>query len=239
MRLGLGLGLGSGGLPLWTPATLPNKIAWYDPAQNLTRATNRVSAWGDSSGVGDTNRNAVQATSSARPLYTAADSNFNNAPTVKDDDGARYLATGTWGATYTQPFAIFLVGTLVNRLVDGNTAGNRTAILASTDWSYYAGGSVVQSSIANNSTPQCVCAVFNGASSAFYIRDATTANVGGNPGSNALNVLGLLGTSDGQGLGLGDTVAEIVIVSGIPAAADIKNFFRYAGAKYGVTVSGT
>ena len=81
------------------PATL-SPAFWLQHGVGVTHIAGKVTSWLDSSGSGDANKNATGAgTGVARPTYNAADSAWNNLPTVSLNSSlAEYLYTGTWSA---------------------------------------------------------------------------------------------------------------------------------------------
>lgn len=220
---------------VFTPRSITGLYLWLRSDLGITLATG-VSAWADQSGNGDANRNVTQATGSAQPIYTTADAAFNNQPTLRST-GTQYLASGVPSASLSQPSTIFVCGTMTGgRLVDGSTVVvGRQTILDGPNWSYYAGSSVVSSSVVD--TTKCVaCAVFSGASSALYLNNMTTAAANGNPGTNALARIGVLGTQDGAGLGIAK-VAEIIAYAGALTLAQRLQVANYMGQRYGVTIT--
>lgn len=93
------------------PATL-SPAFWLQHGVGVTHIAGKVTAWLDSSGSGDANKNATgTGTGVARPTYNAADSAWNNLPTVSLNSSlAEYLYTGTWAAPLVAPFTIILLG---------------------------------------------------------------------------------------------------------------------------------
>lgn len=231
MGLGLGLGFGAGSVVSFDPASIANLVVRFRCDLGATFATGRISALADQSGLGDSNRNASQAVAGNRPIYNATDAAFNNEPTIEDDDGFRYLATGTWSSTYAQATTVIVVGTITNRLVDGHTAGNRQGILVQGGhWSMYAGTSVIESAVAVGKG--IAAAIFDGASSKLYVNSSAAPAVTGNPGTHALDVMGLLNTADGASGSTGDKVAEILAYSRALTQPELAQIFAYANARY-------
>jgi hypothetical protein len=219
------------------PTAIPNCVWWLRPDLLLTQVANRVSAWGDSSGFGDANRNAAQATGAKQPLYSASQALVNNQPTIKNDDAARFLATGVWANSYTQPTTMFCVGVAMNnRLVDGSSlSANRNAFINSgNNVGYYSGTGIVAGSVSCVSA-FAACGIFNGASSSLYVNSSAATTATGNPGTNPYGAggAGILGTADGAGLSAGDEVAEIAFFSRALTTVEIHSLFAYAGARYG------
>lgn len=235
--LGLGLGFGGGGNS-FSPLSLSNMRVWFRGDLLLTQSGNRVSAWGDSSGSGDANRNLVQATGSKQPLYVATSANFGNRPTIKNDDSVRFLASGTWGTSYSQPTTIYVCGVMPNagRLVDGSGVANRQAILntGAGKVGAYAGSAIIDSAT-SCTTPFVACCIFNGASTTLYVQDSQTAKVTANPGANALNIQGVFGLADsGAGGAVNDELAELLAYSGSHSASQRQSVFRYMASRYAI-----
>lgn len=225
-----------GGPAIFTPRSIPGLVAWYR-ADMLVTQSGTVSAWGDSSGSGDTNRNLSQPTGANRPTYNATDAAFANQPTLQNTSGAMWLFSGTWGSTFNQPTTILCVGVMpgTGRLYDGTSVGNRQTLLSDgvNHVAYYAGTGVVATAVACTS-PFVSAAVYNGASSSLYVNSSSAAAAGGNPGVNALSILGVFALADTGGAGLiNDKVAEIACYSRALSQAEIAQWFRYAGARYG------
>ncbi len=226
---------GSGSSHAFTPSDLSG-LVWWLRADNLTQVANRVSGWADKSGLGDSGRNAAQASGVLQPLYTAADTDFNSQPSVKDDDGTRYMATSAWSATYSQPTTMLLVGASPsNRVTDGSTiSGGRQGVLGGANWGIYSGGSIITSAAAG-SVKAAVAGIFNGASSKIYVNDSSTS-VTGNAGAGSIgsNGQGILATADGVGPGAGDVLCEVSVYNRALSQAEIAKWFAYAAARYGV-----
>ena len=94
MGLGLGLSVSEGPRILAAPLDIiptANVIEYYR-TNNVTQASNIVSAWPDQSGK---TSGGSQGTSSKRPAYVASDPIFNNQPSIKGDGVDDHLTFAT------------------------------------------------------------------------------------------------------------------------------------------------
>jgi hypothetical protein len=90
--------------PIWTPANITTAL-WLDAADasTITQSSNLVSQWNDKSGNG---RNATQASSTLRPLYSA--SRINGKPAIYSDGIDDLMVFGS--AVCPNNFTIIAVG---------------------------------------------------------------------------------------------------------------------------------
>ena len=224
-----------GGSSPFSPKSISGLYLWLRADLGITIATG-VSSWADQSGNGDANRTVTQGTGAAQPVYTASDAGFDSKPTVSST-GTQWLASGAPSASLAQPSTIYVCGTMIGgRIIDGSTVvAGRQGILDVPNWGIYAGTVTVTS--ATIGTTKCVAsAVFNGASSALYLNDSSSSTTSGNPGSDSLARIGVLGTHDGLGLNVAK-VAEIVCYSGAHDQSTRLRIMSYMGARYGVTIT--
>lgn len=80
----------------FTPAKLPNLLAWYRSDKGITLNGSNVSAWADQSGNG---RHLAMGTAARQPAYSAADAVFNSRPSITTDGVDDALsASNVWPA---------------------------------------------------------------------------------------------------------------------------------------------
>lgn len=167
-------------------SALPGLTLWLD-AQSI--GLGAASAWTDKSGNGN---NAVQANGANQPVNTA--NQINGKPALIFDGTNDYLATNAFTGGNLTTSTIFIVakravsgvGSAGMYLVDGIDGTNRQAILSADATQYYLqyGGDVLTSSTVASVLPHVHCAVFNGASSNYYVDGVSV--ISGNAGSNQL-----------------------------------------------------
>lgn len=230
----------SGVAQAWTPARRGAAlIAWLDadPAY-VTLATGSVAAWLDRGGGG---KNFAQGSAPNRFGYSASDAAYGGRPVLLST-GSSYLdASAAW--SLSQPFTLYAVCETGNSadwktIVDG--ASPRTVLRADpTEMaSIYAGSANVTSATLLN-TPSIVCAVFNGASSALYVR-STTAAVTGNPGTQGIGTprIGSEVPGPSYPIAADGKIAELIWISGADDATKRAQMMTYLKSRYGLAVTG-
>lgn len=215
---------------------------WLRPdalALTLVSSTH-ISQINDQSGTGDSNKNAIQATDGKRPILTASDAAYNNRPTMTFN-GSQLHSVGNWAASQAQPFTIYLVGQSAaghaQQAFLDDSAG--TSVIYATDTSndlaIYAGVSLSSTTVTTN--PSVMCLVFNGASSAIYVNDATTAKATGNASGAAL-VSTVLGDNAGGTTPLNGKIADSAGYAGAHNQATRSAMMAaYAGKRYAISVT--
>ena len=223
----------------WTPKRRGAElIAWLRADLGVTLSSG-VAAWADQSGNG---RNFAQGTPSLRLGHSASDPAFGGRAVVIGSATGELPAVGAW--TRVQPITLYAVCTSGNSgdwktIVDA-TAGDRAVLRAdpSEQGSIFAGsGNVTGTTLLNS--PSIVCAVFNGASSALYIR-STTAAASGNPGTQGIGtpIIGRAAPGPAYYLAADGKIAELVWIAGADNAAQRAQMFRYLRGRYGLAVTG-
>lgn len=227
----------SGILAITSPLQIPGIAAWYRMDLLVTQA-GTVSAWGDSSGTGDANKNLAQATAGKRPTYTAADAAYNNQPTATYAGASlQELDSAAWSAALSAPYTVFVVGNYDGGVGAEGWVGDSTNLVqlvinnGGTGTGAYS-GAFIQSGMANAATPKIICAVF-GTSGAIY-DTARTARATGTTGTNALSRI-FVGV-DAGGHYINGTIAEVIVYSRALSAAEINAVMNYCGNRYAITV---
>ena len=216
--------------------------AWYRSDLLITLNSTTVSAWGDSSGSGDTHKNLTEGTALLQPVYTASDANFNNNPSLVFASGAGLVST-SWTSALTQPWSSFAVARCTatgSYLLDTVTGSEVAQIGNSTGFQFFAGsgsgtntgGTVV------NKTGSYICLYDSaGGGNNQYVSSNTVAtqasHAAGTAGIGSLTV----GNTQGLGAFAGWNIAEVAIFSGVLTAGQIASLNAYAATKYGVTIS--
>lgn len=233
----------SGVAQAWTPARRGAAlIAWLDadPAY-VTLATGSVAAWLDRGGGG---KNFAQGSAPNRFGYSASDAAYGGRPVLLGT-GSSYLdAAGAW--SLSQPTTLYAVCETGNSadwktIVDDIGVSPRTVLRADpTEMaSMYAGSANITSATLFN-TPSIVCAVFNGASSALYVR-STTAAVTGNPGTQDIGTPRIGYAAQGTTpypIAADGKIAELIWISGADDATKRAQMMTYLKSRYGLAVTG-
>jgi len=240
------LGVGKGQGAAWTPASPTSgggvsPHVWYD-ADQITGLSDgdAVATWPD---IGPNGDDVTQGTPAARPLYKT--SILNGKPVVRFDGSDDYLqgALTNAGAT-TQPATIFAVAQLdatvlddgaTRPIIDGDDSGHRTLLYKSgipspDSWGIYAGTALYGS--AGDSDTNIWCALFNGASSQFWLNGISEAS--GDAGSRALDGITIGALYDGARPWKGD-IAEIIVYDAGLSNADKNEVGSYLATKYGLS----
>lgn len=240
--IGVGIGVGFGSGVPFSPKQLPGLQAWYRADMGITTATG-VSAWSDSSGTGDSNKNLSQATGAKQPTLNATDAAYNNKPTLSFlGSSVQYLRSGTWSVALAQPDTIIVVGSLTSagasaqRYLDGLIVNAQLIFYnqATTKNSIYA-GSALDAAAVTNTSPHIVVGNFNNTTSKIW--DTAKTGTAGTVGS-ASNLAGIT-----IGVG-GDTttspltgkIAEIIMYSGTLNQTQINAVLAYLGTRYGISI---
>jgi hypothetical protein len=234
-NLAIGLDLfGASGTAAPAPPALSLTNRLWLRADLAVTGTSTVDKWADSGPKDDANKDCI-GNGATRPALTASWTNGRPAITFTV---AQKLRSGTWAAAITQPFTVYLVGRSNSAIAsvyafDDLTDPPQTAIydgIASP--AMYAGAGPLNGS-GNLEVPCGVICVFNGASSKFYLSQATPAS--GNAGTNVFS-----GTSIGNyaagGTFAGWDIAEVAVYSGAPTSGDITTLNNNTHARYGITI---
>jgi hypothetical protein len=218
----------------WTPASLPNLVAWFDAQDSatITQATAIVSNWANKkTGGGD----ASQATSGKRPTYSATA--INSKPGIVFAAG-KALATGI---TVVQPFSIGMVVTATSLTNNRPMIGTSQASTFNGIFSEATTGGIISSwggsqwwngNVAVN-TPVVVANTVNGASSLL-------TNNGGTKGAANTGANGMATMTIGEWAGVESWVGpigEVVVGSAAWGTSDRQKLEGYLAWKWGLQAS--
>jgi len=227
------------GGPLFTPAFISGLAGWWRADRGVTIATG-VSQWNDQSGIGDTNRNLVQAVGAKQPTVNATDAAYNNQTTLSfaSASSQQLDSAGNWSAALSQPYSIFLVGQDGGAGFQGWASNTASSVAinygnGSANMNMFA-GSFLPSTLGAVATPKMIGTIFNGASSAIY-ESARTAKATGAAGATALAQL-TLGANPGAGIFLNGKLAECVVYSKVLSAAEIDQLCTYFTGRYALAI---
>lgn len=203
-----------------------------------------LSFWNDSSGKGDSGRNAAQATGTKQPFYKA--SAIGGQPGVNwDQANSHYksLVTGTWSATISQPFVVFAVvrpilSTSGNRRICTNAAGTLDMYVVQGTTEHFWASNIDSGVALTNNTNHVLAAVYNGASSKTFVDAKTATATGTNSGMTVGTgfVLGDYAPSLDFLFGFNGYIARIAVASVNPSTQQTNDAMTLLGAQYGVTI---
>jgi hypothetical protein len=223
----------SDALPLYFEGT---PVVWLD-SDHVTTVSGLVSAMANMA-QSDVDLSVAQSTVGNRPALTTPYAAFNNQPAIVHDGLDDRLVSAVLGAAKAQPLTLYVVAqwtALGNRfLLDDADASSRVALLDDLGgglWAFASANMIGGTEITAGSV-NCICVVFNGASSASYINDATTAVVSGNPGANGLKSLSIGTNNAGAGPFQGAWTA-IGAFSGVHDATTRGRIMTRLKTKYG------
>jgi len=206
--------------------------AWY------VASTASVSAWPDSSGTGDANKNLAQATGGLQPTIQASNALYNNQPTVTFGGTAPLMVSGTWASSLAIPFTVILVGhdaTSGNHyFFDGQTAGQLSIFDASGNMTMFDSASLA-SVVTAVATPSITTCVFNNTTSSIAVRQNTPQTSGTDGGTTPL-VQVTMGNFHGGANACNGPIAEVIVISGVITSPQrIAACTNYLAKKYGLT----
>jgi hypothetical protein len=238
-----GLGQASGSDPVFIPTHIAGLAIWLRADMGITIATG-VSQWNDQSGVGDSNRNAVQATGANQPTYNATDAAYNNQSTLSFvTASALYMQTGTWSHAASQPFTWIVVGNATSGgggqqgFIDGITT-QECRIFTNPNGSIldiYAGATLATT--VHCTSPTIIGAIFNATNSFLYANNTQVAIAAGSAGASAQNPIGIsIGVEYNISSYLNGKIAEVIGYYGVLSTAQLSLLFTYLGNRYGITV---
>lgn len=240
-----------------TPYTVGGLAYWLDPdryadvsgpgawTMNGTKVATAVSrhSWAR---VADTSKNVTQGTDAQRPTLNVADANFGGRGTITFTKAAsQLLVSGAWTTALVQPITTYIVAVhadvaAINTMMDGIAAGNRILFqntgAADGRPAFYAGTGFITAAGKTTLTQAVYCLVGNGASSATYMNDSTTAVATGNPGTTGLTGITLGAYYNGANTNSG-RIATVIVYSGAHTAAQRALIMQWLGARYGVVVT--
>ena len=228
---------GVGALNGWRPTQLSGCVLWLRADMGITKdGSDRVSAWADQSGNGN---NLAQGTGANQPLFVAADSNFQNQPTVRLNGTSNRLDNAA--LNLAQPFTVVACarsGTTAAayRPLFDNISGTgdrylmRRESVPADNFTCYAGAHLYNADTWPQQTKRRVAGVFNGASSTNRLNDtASTGNPGAGAGAGGVR---LGGDSTPTFFWLGE-VAEVAVYTRALSTAELNTIFAYFSGRYG------
>lgn len=256
-RRGFGLGMPRRrGRLQWTPRRLGSSLAlWLRADMGITLNGSTVSAWADQSGNG---RHATQGSAASQPTYQASSAGFAGQPSLAFSRAgtADYLSSTAALLTGDASHALFLVvrpTSLATSIfgfgaIGTTNSGMSTSAIGHYDptgsvkWWY--GGANNLGPVSTNvgtiaqATSYVVGKVYDTANNATvgYVNGTLDASLvaGGSYALSAGYVVGQYAA----GLGTGNAeIAEMIILTSVPTAAERSALTRYLGARYGITVS--
>lgn len=237
-RIATGIG---GAVVASTPLTIygANLVQWLRADLGITIVTG-VSAWADQSGNGN---NAIQATGTAQPAYTASDSTLNNQSTILADGTSDVLST----AALTTNLATddFYVCAIINAVTwtsgDSLTSGAGTT----PPRSFQTGATPAITQTATSGVNSNTAAVLGSwvryeslwttTAGVSYLKIGATNATGGNPGTGARTSSHIFAA--GAALFGNYTLAEFIVVktaagSGGPTGSQRTACDAYLSARY-------
>ena len=232
------------GVP-FSPSDVAGIVAWYKGDGVLYQDSGRttlatadgdpIGSWSDLSG---SDRHAAQATSTKRPLLKTGANGINSLPVARFD-GVDDFLQAAFGLTMTQPSTLFAVVKLTSAtggtgryIFDG--ASVESNLLQSqggtTNWTVY-GGSGNVGTVASDTNPHVIRAVWNGANSNIGIDGAAgdTGNAGAATTTGITMGIGGNGTTGPAPVSVG----EVIRYSGNITGTDRTNIETYLKNKWG------
>lgn len=218
---------------LASPTELSDLKLWLRSDLGVTTSGSNVTAWADQSG----SANNATGPASHQPTLNATDAGYNNRPTIQfASASSQYMTLGS--PTPNQPCTLYVVGESTSgsglQYFNGNANGACTILIntgSSIDWSINA-LTTRSSSNSTQGTAQAFAAVFNGASSSFYINSSATNLISGSPGTLDPATTSYVGTDNNTTGFLNGKIAEMVVCNTAHSTQTISEVFRYFGNLY-------
>ncbi len=223
-------------------------------------------SWLDQSGLGDSGRNAAQASAPLQPTINATDASYNNQSTLSFAAASgQYMLTGTWSTALAQPCSVFVVGNndgtaTTEFYFDGIDGANRLVLDKSnaTVYEVFAGASAgggidgVNNPAAHGFTmasPSVVLSEFNGASSSAYVNSEIPLGSRGAPSPYYPAIVANAGAGQALGLTIGAAVnttlplngklREVIVYNRILTITERRQVLAYIASNSGITVADT
>lgn len=213
-----------------------NLAAWYDFGditqlwQDTARTTPIIADGQIIKGVTDKSGNGNHLSEATNgPTYKTGIINGNS---IARFDGANDTLTKTPFAsgTLTQPYTAFMVGKTPDTSevnapwTDGADGTSRGHIVmteggAGNHWNFFAGTTVINSSVVANTNVHVFCVVMNAASSSFRVDGGADTDGGGNPGTSTLTGITLANNVPAGG----STFAQVDLMHVVLYSGDLAN----------------
>jgi hypothetical protein len=229
--------LGGAAPALQVPQTIAGLVAWY--RADLLVTGSPVTAWGDSSGTGDANKNA---TATGAPTFQAANASYNNKPTITFGAAADRLTTGVWASALAQNFSVFIVGNTTNSttsndyFIDDLASAVQISDLFGGSMQVFFGGANLVDTVGTLNTACVTFITAQGATSSISINLKTPHRVGNAGGAGLTGIsIGNLHTGGASNVLFGP-IAEVGFYSHAFSAGDILTLATYVTARYGIVV---
>lgn len=230
-------------MPAWTPARLGAALhSWWKADAGVTAAADRVSAWADQSGNGNTLVQPSAPTGS--PLYVAA-SNVGSKPALRFAAASSEFLQRVFTAALAQPATVYIAYYAANTANDryflarSGVGTNVIRVTTAHDVLVNMGTNLTAAGTFDNGDFG-LCCVIDGVSSAIYVDDFTTPKAAATTGANAVitaaGVTTFIGVSTAGTAYFDGDIAEILLVSGANDQAT-RNLVRdYFNARYGLGI---
>jgi hypothetical protein len=236
----------------WSPKrNLAGTTFFLRADQAVTLSSGVVSAWADQSGLGDANRDAVQATAAKRPGYQASNPYFAGKPTVdctNDGSQERQLKTGAWssptiGSDVTVAVVCRRAGTSTsNRYLYDSLSGNQFAVYqdntGSAHYAYNAAAGNFASRNGDLTSPTAlIVSAKNGQASKLRV-NSNTANQTTSGDAGAFTPTGLtIGGYQGSGAYSDFEIAEFCVWLRQLSSNEIRALNSYFASRYGLVIA--
>lgn len=233
-----------GGLAYWLDperyADTTGPGAWTLNSTKVATAVSRHS-W---VGTGDTSKNVTQGTDANRPTINLADAAFNGRNTLSFDYTATQglPAVGAWTTAIAQPFTSYVVASLTSapgvtqQVMWGSSGSVFYSAPTTPKFAIYSGTGLLGATDIRGSGAKVLAGVHNGASSATYISNSSSADASGNAGATNIDKI-TIGTNAAGSLPMDGKIATVLIYAGAHTAAQRAFIMQYLGNYYGITVT--
>ena len=215
------------------PLAIAGCKLWLRADQGITvDGSNNVSQWNDLSGNGFNFSESISADRLA--YHTSGFATNSTAYLANSNSGNQFITINNAALELSQPFTIIWVGSVTATASVQKMVSSSASFIGTNGTSNdfeISSGTVLASS--TTVTSPCVVAfVSNGASSAGYVNNSSSAVVSGNAGAGKLTSNGIL--SIGGSLG---SHAEVLVYNSALSTANLGTIFSYVATRYGISAS--
>jgi hypothetical protein len=231
------------------PNDIPGLQLWLRADMGITLSSGNVSNWTDQSGIGDANRDMVQATSANQPGFTVNNSGYNNQATIDFISANSFylFSNGAWSSSVAAPYTVIVIGnddaapTILEPYFNSSITGSSPTLFWNgtgddfgiSNWGagYYSGGPP------STGSASFYMVEFNEPNNTLRVNadtPAATFSLGGNVNIGTYGFS--LGTFENLSYYLNGSIAEVIVYNSILTNTTRKMLENYIIDRYGIII---